>query len=75
MNIDDTIDYSTLISLCICLFGWVLILGTIPIIFINSKLASMMFVLGMIIMVIGTLLTFIIEPIFRLVYRYLLKKD
>lgn len=75
MNIDETIDFATLISLCICVFGWVLILITIPIVFINSSMAVMTFIAGMIIMVVGALLCFTIEPIFRLVYRYLLKKD
>lgn len=75
MSIDDTIDFATLTSLCICIFGWILILATIPMIFINLKISEIMFISGIVVMSIGMLMALIIEPIFRLVYKYLSKKD
>jgi len=75
MSIDDTIDFATFISIIICLFGWVLILGSIPLYFINSPLSAVVAVVGIVIMCIGVLMAFIIEPVFRVVYRYLSKKD
>jgi hypothetical protein len=75
MNIDDIIDFSTFMSIAIAIFGWILILLTIPMVFINSGLAQLMFISGMVIMVVGTLMTFMVEPLFRLIYRYLLKRN
>lgn len=75
MNIDDIIDFSTFLSIAISMFGWILILLTVPMVFINSGMAQIMFISGMIIMVVGVLMTFMVEPLFRLVYRYLLKKN
>ena len=75
MKIDDIIDYSTMISIIICLIGWIILLGSLLVLIINVELATILFVTGMIIMVVGFLMTMLIEPIFRLVYRYLLSKD
>jgi len=75
MKIDDIIDYSTMISIMICLIGWIILLGSLLVLIINVELATIFFVIGMIIMVVGFLMTMLIEPIFRLVYRYLLSKD
>jgi cytochrome bd-type quinol oxidase subunit 1 len=50
-------------------------LGSIPLYFINSPLSAVVAVVGMVIMCIGVLMAFIIEPVFRVVYRYISKKD
>lgn len=75
MNIDDIIDLSTWVSICICAIGWILIIITIPLLFINLQLAQVLFVSGVIIMVVGVLMGLVLEPMFRLVYNYLSKKD
>jgi len=75
MNIDDIIDYSTWTSICICIIGWILILITIPLLFFKLELAQVLFVSGMVIMVVGMFMGLVLEPMFRLVYKYLSKKD
>lgn len=75
MNIDDIIDYSTWVSICICAIGWILILITIPLLFFKLELAQVLFVSGIVIMVVGMLMGLVLEPVFRLVYKYLSKKD
>lgn len=75
MSIDDIIDYSTWVSVCICIIGWILILLTIPILFLNLELAQVLFVAGIVIMVVGMFMGLALEPVFRLVYKYLSKRD
>lgn len=75
MKIDDTIDIATMVSLCVCVFGWIMILLTVPLFFVNSGLANIFALSGLTLMVIGAGMTLMIEPIFRLVYKYLSKKD